>query len=291
MESDWPELEIHLPNQVPSLKMSMWLAPYTDPLSFRLFICKNEDRLLTWGASVRNKWMKVCKLQVGTPWAAAMQWIYLSLVILWSPYLWPGFDPWVGKIPWRKESLLTPIFWPGEFHSPWGHKESDMTERLWHPTPVLLPGKSHGRRSLVGCSPWGSLRVGHGWVTSFSFSFIGEGNGNPLQCSCLENPRDGGARWAAVYGVAQSRTWLKWLSSSSSRAIFAFTHYVTKMSIGVITLPLWLQSASTSTLWMLNKCSLGEGNEKNQAVLRNLSDIKISEDNWITITEEKRNMT
>ena len=44
----------------------------------------------------------------------------------------------------------------------------------------------------------------------------GEGNGNPLQCSCLENPRDGGAWWAAIYGVAQSRTRLKWLSSSSS---------------------------------------------------------------------------
>ena len=50
----------------------------------------------------------------------------------------------------------------------------------------------------------------------FSLSCIGEGNGNPLQCSCLENPRDGGAWWAAVYGVAQSRTRLKWLSSSSS---------------------------------------------------------------------------
>ena len=49
----------------------------------------------------------------------------------------------------------------------------------------------------------------------FSLSCIGEGNGNPLQCSCLENPRDGGAWWAAVYGVAQSWTWLKWLSSSS----------------------------------------------------------------------------
>ena len=47
----------------------------------------------------------------------------------------------------------------------------------------------------------------------FSLSCIGEGNGNPLQCSCLENPRDRGAWWAAVYGVAQSRTWLKWLSS------------------------------------------------------------------------------
>ena len=52
----------------------------------------------------------------------------------------------------------------------------------------------------------------------FSLSCIGEGNGNPLQCSCLENPRDGGAWWAAVYGVAQSQTRLKWLSSSSSAA-------------------------------------------------------------------------
>ena len=62
-----------------------------------------------------------------------------------------------------------------------------------------------------------SLGVGHDWVTSLSLSCIGEGNGNPLQCSCLENPRDGGAWWAAVYGVTQSWTRLKWLSSSSSR--------------------------------------------------------------------------
>ena len=62
-----------------------------------------------------------------------------------------------------------------------------------------------------------SRRVGHDWVTSFHFSLscIAEGNGNPLQCSCLENPRDGRAWWAAVYGVAQSRTRLKRLSSSS----------------------------------------------------------------------------
>ena len=66
----------------------------------------------------------------------------------------------------------------------------------------------------------GSLRVGHDWVLHFHFSLscIGEGNGNPLQCSCLENPRDGGAWWAAVYGVTQSWTWLKRLSSSSSEA-------------------------------------------------------------------------
>ena len=62
----------------------------------------------------------------------------------------------------------------------------------------------------------GSHRVGHDWATSLSLSCIGEGNGNPLQYSCLENPRDGGAWWAAIYGVAQSRTWLKRLSSSSS---------------------------------------------------------------------------
>ena len=64
--------------------------------------------------------------------------------------------------------------------------------------------------------------VGHDWATSLSLflSCIGEGNGNPLQCSCLENPRDGGSWWAAVYGVAQSQTRLKRLSSSSSEIIF-----------------------------------------------------------------------
>ena len=90
--------------------------------------------------------------------------------------------------------------------------------RHWNPTPVLLPGKSHVQRSLVGCSPWGSEESDTTEQLHFHFSLscIGEGNGNPLQCSCLENPRDRGACWAAVYGVTQSRTRLKWLSSSSS---------------------------------------------------------------------------
>ena len=86
----------------------------------------------------------------------------------------------------------------------------------WQPTPVLSPGKSHGRRSLVGCSP--GAREESDTIErlrfQFSVSCIREGNGNPLQCSCLENPRDGGAWWAAVSGVAQSRTRLKRLSSS-----------------------------------------------------------------------------
>ena len=88
--------------------------------------------------------------------------------------------------------------------------------RQWHPTPVLLPAKPHGWRSLIGCSPWDREESDMmEWLHfHFSLSSIGEGNGNPLQCSCLENPRDGGAWWAAVFGVAQSRTRLKWLSSS-----------------------------------------------------------------------------
>ena len=88
----------------------------------------------------------------------------------------------------------------------------------WQPTPVLLPGKIPGRRSLVGCSLWGREESDKTERLHFRFSFscIGEGNGNPLQRSCLENPRDGAAWWAAVW-VAQSQTRLKRLSSSSSK--------------------------------------------------------------------------
>ena len=95
---------------------------------------------------------------------------------------------------------------------------ASLGRRQWHPTSVLLPGKSHGQRSLEGFGPWG--RWGSDMTEQlhfhFSLSCIGEGNGNPLQCSCLENPRDRGTWWAAVYGVTQSRTRLKWLSSTSS---------------------------------------------------------------------------
>ena len=91
-------------------------------------------------------------------------------------------------------------------------------KRQWQPTPVLLPGKSHERRNPVGCSPWGHEESDMTERLHFhlSLSCIGEGNGNPLQCSCLEDPRDRGDWWAAIYGVAQSRTGLKRLSSSSS---------------------------------------------------------------------------
>ena len=93
-----------------------------------------------------------------------------------------------------------------------------VPEKTMATTPVLLPGKSHGWRSLVGCSPWGGEKLDRTERLHFHFSLscIGEGNGNPLHCSCLENPRDWGAWWAAIYGVAQSQTRLKRLSSSSS---------------------------------------------------------------------------
>ena len=94
------------------------------------------------------------------------------------------------------ESVLSLSFW-------WLKFLWHIWRRQWHPTPVLLPGKSHGRRSLVGCSPWGheELDMTERFHFHFSLSCIGEGNGNPLQCSCLENPRDRGAWWAAIFGV------------------------------------------------------------------------------------------
>ena len=102
-----------------------------------------------------------------------------------------------------------------------------LRRRQWHPTPVLLPGKSRGWRSPVGCSPWGRSESDRTELLHFHFSpsCIGEGNGNPLQCSCLENPRDRGAWWAALYGVAQSQTRLKQKNILCGRHCSAFSLY------------------------------------------------------------------
>ena len=93
-----------------------------------------------------------------------------------------------------------------------------LSEKAMAPHSSTLAWKIPWTEEPGRLQSMGSLRVGHTeWLYfHFSLSYIGEGNGNPLQCSCLENPRDGRACWAAVYGVAQSWTWLKWLSSSSS---------------------------------------------------------------------------
>ena len=94
-----------------------------------------------------------------------------------------------------------------------------IKNRKLQPTPVLLPQKSHGPRSVVAYRPWDCKESDSTERLHFHFSLsrIGEGNDNLLQCSCLKNPRDGVAWWAAVYGVAQSQTQLKRLSSSSIR--------------------------------------------------------------------------
>ena len=108
-------------------------------------------------------------------------------------------------------------FWPASYK--FGGIHYSLWRRQWHPTPGLLPWISHGQRAW-----WAVVhgvaksRTGLSDITftfHFSLSCIGEGNGNPLQFSCLENPRDGGALWAAIYGVTQSQTWLKRLSSSN----------------------------------------------------------------------------
>ena len=134
--------------------------------------------------------------------------------ITWSRFLLFTFYQW--EIWGTLSSLaITASKWPS-----WDLNSVRLQNRRrrWHPTPVLLPGKSHGWRSPVGCSPWDCSESDRTEQLHFHFSpsCIGEGNGNPLQCSCLENPRDRGAWWAVVYGVIQSRTQLKWLSSSSS---------------------------------------------------------------------------
>ena len=117
-----------------------------------------------------------------------------------------------------------------------GVYQSPSWRRQWHPPPVLLPGKSHGQRSLVGCSPWGHQESDTTERLHFHFSVLcsGEGNGNPLQCSCLENPRDRGAWRAAIYGVAQSRTRRKQISSSSripQAYVFNYNDFLTPVHI------------------------------------------------------------
>ena len=106
-----------------------------------------------------------------------------------------------------------------------GKMDNCRTEMALHSS--TLAWKIPWTEEPGGLQSMGSLGVGHDSVTSLSLSCIGEGNGNPLQCSCLENPRDGGAWWATVYGVAQSWIRLKRFSSSSRHKLCR-KHYNTK---------------------------------------------------------------
>ena len=106
---------------------------------------------------------------------------------------------WVRKIPWRRERLPTPVFWPGEFHrlyNLWGHKESDSTERL-----SLFPGGSVVKNPSSNARDTGDLGSIPGWGRSPR-----RGDGNPLQYYCLKNPMDRGAWQATVHGIPELDT-------------------------------------------------------------------------------------
>ena len=163
-----------------------------------------------------------------------------------------SLPPWVASLlrylipdlPWKydlEQSILSWESWDLDKKKTWNPepvsrglalKYHCLRRRQWHPTPVLLPGKSHGWRSLVGCSPWGHWESDMTEQLHFHFSLscIGEGSGSPLQCSCLENPRGGRVWWAAVCGIAQSRTRLKRLSSSSN--VLEYGEKVTQLGEG-----------------------------------------------------------
>ena len=135
-----------------------------------------------------------------------------------------------------------------------------LWRRQWHPTPVLLPRKSYGRRSLVGCSPWGR------WESDtterlhfhFSLSCTGEGNGNPLQCSCLENPRDGEP--GGLPSLGSHRVGYDW-SDSAAAAVLALTclHFV---SFRGLELFLLLTAASGAVSLAQSKNTLNVGQIK-----------------------------
>ena len=127
--------------------------------------------------------------------------------------LWQSTLPLLLLVAWLCQTFCDPMDcstpgFPSLHHLPEFAQTYVHWRRTWHSTPVLLPGKSHGRRDLVGCSPWGreELDTTERLHFHFSLSRTGAGNGNSLQYSCLENLRDRGAWWAAVYGVSQGRT-------------------------------------------------------------------------------------
>ena len=137
------------------------------------------------------------------------------------------------KIPWMEEPGRLQTMGSLRVGQDWATSLSLFTfmlwRRKWQPTPVFLPGESQRQGNLVGCRLWGHTESDTTERLHFHFSLscIGEGNGNPLQCSCLQNPRDRGTWWAAVYGVAQSRTRLKRLSSRSSKIVLKCSVYLT----------------------------------------------------------------
>ena len=123
------------------------------------------------------------------------------------------------------------------------HHYSIIQRRQWHPTPVLLPGKSHGWRSLVGCSPWGCKELDMTeWLHfHFSLSCIGEGNGNPLHRSCLENPRDGGNP-RGLLSMGSHRVGHDWSNLAGSKLCAEIRRFVSLINTKRLTIIFWARS-------------------------------------------------
>ena len=134
-----------------------------------------------------------------------------------------------------------------------------VLEKAMAPHSSTLAWKILWTQEPGGPQSMGSLRVRHDWVTSvhFSLSCIWEGNGNPLQYSCLENPRDGGAWWAAVYRVAQSRTRLKRLSCSSSCSSSSSSSSI--CCISIISQKIYYFLKDTTRVWTGSRVIAREG--------------------------------
>ena len=167
------------------------------------------------------------------------------------------------KIPWMEKSSGLQSMGSLRVRHDWATSLSLFTfmhwRRKWQPTPVFLPGESQGWRSLVGCCRlWGRTEsdTTERLSSSSSRDTIGEGNGTPLQYSCLENPMDGGAWWAAVHGVTKSRTGLNDFSFT-----FTFMHWRRERQPTPVFLPGESQGRGSLMDWRLWGCTESDTTE------------------------------
>ena len=138
------------------------------------------------------------------------------------------------KIPWTEEPGGLQSMGSLRVRHNWTTSLSFFTfmhwSRKWQPTPVFLPGESQGQRSLVGCRLWGRTESDTTERLHFHFSLscLGEGNGNPLQCSCLENPRDG--KPGGLPSMGSHRVGHDWSNAAAAAAAAESLQLVSRFS-------------------------------------------------------------
>ena len=203
-------------------------------LDYELCPSLNEGRKNFEGKSkIRESWCQKLKKKKSTLGKRSMLPVYTFWVLKFNSNLW-----YIGVAKSRTRLSDWSDLICDTFYSflQWVNKPYAYTLLYIYPHSSTLAWQIPWAEEPGRLQSMGSQRVGHDWATSLhsSLSCTGEGNGNPLQCSCLENPTDRGAWWAAIYGVAQSWTWLKRLSSSSIIYIwYTYTHiwYIYKIYI------------------------------------------------------------